>query len=237
MMADLGTHVFSSALSVLLCQLLRQPHARIPQHHPMPTAAHTTIADAQDAAWLRAAGQGEREAFAALYRRHHSRLARFLRRFTARRELIDEVINDTLWVVWQKAAGFRGDSKVSTWIIGIAYRCMLKALRNGAPAEEIGEGLLNTQELAQAATWHDGGAPDSAHHTELQDWLARGLTTLPEDQRVTLELAYFMGCSCEEIAVVMGCAVGTVKARMFHARVRLRNVMPMLAGERDAAQG
>jgi RNA polymerase sigma-70 factor, ECF subfamily len=63
------------------------------------------------------------------------------------------------------------------------------------------------------------------------------LKTLPEDQRVTLELAYFMGCSCEEVAAVMGCAVGTVKARMFHARVRLRNVMPMLAGERNAAQG
>jgi RNA polymerase sigma-70 factor, ECF subfamily len=207
----------------------------------MSTAASHAIADAQDAAWLRAAGLGEREAFAALYRRHHPRLARFLRRFTARRELIDEVINDTLWVVWQKAAEFRGESKVSTWIIGIAYRCMLKALRSGAPVEEIGEGLLNAQELAEAAAWHDGGAPhsggDSAGHAELQDWLARGLKTLPEDQRVTLELAYFMGCSCEEIAAVMGCAVGTVKARMFHARVRLRNVMPMLAGERQAAQG
>jgi RNA polymerase sigma-70 factor, ECF subfamily len=205
----------------------------------MSNAASHAIADAQDAAWLRAAGQGERQAFAALYRRHHPRLARFLRRFTARRELIDEVINDTLWVVWQKAAEFRGESKVSTWIIGIAYRCMLKALRSGAPVEEVGEGLLNAQELAEAAaaTAHDGDAPGSAQHAELQDWLARGLKTLPDDQRVTLELAYFMGCSCEEIAAVMGCATGTVKARMFHARVRLRNVMPMLAGARDAAQG
>jgi RNA polymerase sigma-70 factor, ECF subfamily len=189
--------------------------------------------DAEDSAALRAAGRGERDAFAQLYRRHHVRLARFLRRFTVRHELIDEVINDTMWVVWQKAAEFRGDSKVSTWIIGIAYRCMLKALRSGAAAEEIGEGLLDAHELAQAAAWHDDGAAS----TELQDWLARGLKTLPEDQRVTLELAYFMGLSCEEVATVMGCAAGTVKARMFHARVRLRNVMPRLAGQRDAAQG
>jgi RNA polymerase sigma-70 factor, ECF subfamily len=199
-------------------------------------SSSTAIADTQDAAWLQAAGQGHRDAFALLYRRHHPRLARFLRRFTARRELIDEVINDTLWVVWQKAAEFRGESKVSTWIIGIAYRCMLKALRSGAPAEEIGEGLLNAHELAEAAaaTEHNDGTANGGGHAELQNWLARGLKTLPEDQRVTLELAYFMGCSCEEIAAVMGCATGTVKARMFHARVRLRNVMPMLAGERAA---
>jgi RNA polymerase sigma-70 factor, ECF subfamily len=212
--------------------------SNITSHATSHAMAHAQVAqDAQDAHWLRAAGLGERDAFAALYRRHHPRLARFLRRFTARRELIDEVINDTLWVVWQKAADFRGESKVSTWIIGIAYRCMLKALRSGAPVEEIGEGLLNAQELAEAAAWHDGDAPDSAHQVELQDWLARGLKTLPEDQRVTLELAYFMGCSCEEIAAVMGCATGTVKARMFHARVRLRTVMPMLAGDSQAAQG
>jgi RNA polymerase sigma-70 factor, ECF subfamily len=189
--------------------------------------------DAEDATGLRATGLGDRQAFASLYRRHHPRLARFLRRFTVRHELIDEVINDTMWVVWQKAAEFRGESKVSTWIIGIAYRCMLKALRNGAATEEIGEGVLSADELAQAAAWHDNGTASS----ELHDWLARGLKTLPEDQRVTIELAYFMGLSCEEIASVMGCAAGTVKARMFHARVRLRNVMPMLAGHRDAAQG
>ena len=64
-----------------------------------------------------------------------------------------------------------------------------------------------------------------------RDWLSQGLNSLPEEQRVTLELAYFMGESCEDIAAIMGCAVGTVKARMFHARVRLRNVLPALGGD------
>ena len=56
---------------------------------------------------------------------------------------------------------------------------------------------------------------------------------LPDDQRITLELAYGAGHTCEEIAVIMGCAVGTVKARMFHARVRLRSVMPALGSSAD----
>lgn len=166
---------------------------------------------------------GDRAAFEDLYRRLHPRLVRFLRRFCGRRELIDEVINDALWVVWRQAASFRGDSKVSTWITGIAYRCMLKALRD-VPAAELGEGGEE-----QAA----GGSDDA----ELRNWVDCGLRSLPADQRETLELAYFLGCSCEEIAAIMDCAVGTVKARMFRARLRLRTVMPLLGGRQDPKKG
>jgi len=166
---------------------------------------------------------GDRAAFEDLYRRLHPRLVRFLRRFCGRRDLIDEVINDALWVVWRQAASFRGDSKVSTWITGIAYRCMLKALRD-VPSAELGE---SGEEQA-------AGASDDA---ELRNWVDCGLRSLPPDQRETLELAYFLGCSCEEIAAIMDCAVGTVKARMFRARLRLRTVMPLLGGRQDPKTG
>lgn len=189
--------------------------------------------DTADLASLCATARGDGDAFAALYRRQHARLARFLRRFTTRQELIDEVVNEALWVVWRKAADFRGDARVSTWITGIAYRCMLKALRDGAPRQELGEALLDAQQLAQAAA----ASVDTAPEAEQRNWVARGLLSLPDAQRVTLELAYFMGCSCEEIAQVMGCPVGTVKARMFHARVRLRSVLPALASPGQAVQG
>jgi RNA polymerase sigma-70 factor (ECF subfamily) len=53
---------------------------------------------------------------------------------------------------------------------------------------------------------------------------------LPEEQRLSLELAYFMGHSCEEIAAITDSPVGTVKARMFHAREKLRLALPSLGG-------
>ncbi len=190
-------------------------------------------ADVVDNADLLASAARDRAAFERLYRRHHPRLARFLRRFTLRRDVIDDVVNDTMWVVWRKAGEFRGASKVSTWITGIAYRCMLKALRDGTYPGEIGESALSDLELEDLADVQD----DAEARRELRDWLASGLRTLPEDPRMPLELAYFLGQSCEEIALVMGCAVGTVKARMFHARVRLRNVMPALGGVKPAAPG
>lgn len=65
---------------------------------------------------------------------------------------------------------------------------------------------------------------------EVFDWVTKGLVLLPIDQRLTLELAYWMGYSQEEIAEIMECPVSTIKARMFRARVTLRSTLPKLGG-------
>lgn len=193
-----------------------------------PTPTHLPDDDAEDLRCLRATALRDRDLFEQLYRRYHLRLGRFLRRYTVRPDLIDEVVNETMWVVWRKAGEFRAESRVGTWIMGIAYRCMLKALRGQRPGHEP---IQDGDEAHAGHGVHDGQAG------ELSDWIASGLRSLPEDLRTTVELAYFFGHSCEEIAEVMGCAVGTVKSRMFHARVRLRNVLPGLGGTRSVVQG
>ncbi|MFO1340392.1 MAG: sigma-70 family RNA polymerase sigma factor [Burkholderiaceae bacterium] len=185
--------------------------------------------DAAERALLQRMAQGDRAALAALYRPYHRRLARFLSRMTRRADVIDEVVNDCFWVVWQKAGSFRGDSRVSTWIMGIAYRCALKCLRqHGEDDADLGPGGLD--ELPDLAS-----DPHAEH--ELRDWLGKALSRLPADQRLVLELAYGGGHSLEEIAAIVQCPVGTIKARMFHARVKLRNLLPDLAGQRVAAPG
>ena len=69
----------------------------------------------------------ELDAFEALYRIYHPRLTRFLERVTRRPGLVEELLNDTMLVVWNRAATYNGNSKVSTWIFAIAYRKALKA--------------------------------------------------------------------------------------------------------------
>lgn len=174
----------------------------------------------QDLALLRRVAQHDRQAFEALYAGYHRRLGRFLARLTQRQDLIEEAINDTFWVVWQKAGEFRGQSLVSTWIMGIAYRCALKTFRRGTSAA--------TEPLDEE--FADTGSAGPQVQAELRDWVGHGLRHLPPEQRTTLELAYYAGHSCEEIAAIMDCSVGTVKARMFHARVKLRNLLPALGG-------
>jgi RNA polymerase sigma-70 factor, ECF subfamily len=178
-------------------------------------------ADANDAMLLQRMASGDRVALATLYHSYHGRLARFLSRLTRRPDVIEEVINDCLWIAWQKAADFRGDSRVSTWLMGIAYRCGLKTLRQRGD-EPVDDENIPEDRIASVH-------PDEDR--ELRDWLAKGLDRLTADQRVVVELVYGVGHTLEDVATIMGCPVGTVKARLFHARVKLRNVLPSLAGE------
>jgi RNA polymerase sigma-70 factor, ECF subfamily len=163
----------------------------------------------------------DRAAFKELYLIYHRRLARFLMRMTSRHDLIEEVINDTMWTVWEKAADFRGESLVSTWIVGITYRRALKALRRPTSIQ-----LVQSDE-PQAA-------PDTHLADETRQWLDCALAELPIEQRMVLEFSYLLGHSCEEIATIMQCPVNTVKTRMFHAREKLRRSLPRLAGSEGA---
>jgi RNA polymerase sigma-70 factor (ECF subfamily) len=185
----------------------------------MPRAS-TTIGDSEESQLLRRIAGQDRRALEALYHAYHRRLARFLLRLAPRYDFAEEVINETFWIIWRKAGEFRGASRVSTWIMGIAYRRALRALRSARQDTAAGN------RLREAAT-EDHDEVDALH---VQDWLGRAMSELPEEQRLTLELAYFMGHSCEEIAAITGSPVGTVKARMFHAREKLRRALPALGG-------
>jgi RNA polymerase sigma-70 factor, ECF subfamily len=189
------------------------------------TAPAKITAKEHDSELLVAVAAGNRRALEELYLAYHRRLARFLARFTPRYENVEEIINDTFMVVWQSAADFRHASQVSTWIIGIAYRTALKSVRR-----------QKNHSAAQSLESYPEQTVDPTIDAEVQDWLKHGLNQLPLEQRLTLELAYHMGHSLEEIAVITGCPVGTVKARMFHAREKLRQYLPALGrGTREPA--
>jgi RNA polymerase sigma-70 factor, ECF subfamily len=169
----------------------------------------------------------DREAMRELYLLYYPRLARFLRRMTRRHDLVDEIVNDTLFVVWEKAGDFRGDSQVSTWIMGIAYRRGLNLLRAEYRADE--RMVLPTTE--------DQHLRDPvAEQSDLAELLERALESLSPDHRAVLRLTYHLGHSCGEIAAIMNCPINTVKTRMFHARNRLRALVPILAAPRREPQ-
>ena len=161
-------------------------------------------------------GQGDRDAFRELYLHYHRRLARFLMRLTHRREDAEEIINDTLWIVWQRAADFRDASQVSTWIMGIAYRRALNMIRRAATHERA-----MTLERAEG----EAAASDIVHAMEDRQLLDFALAQLPLEQRLVLEFTYYLDHSCEEVAEIMECPVNTVKTRMFNARRKLREIL------------
>jgi len=172
-----------------------------------------------DSELLIAIAAGNCRALKELYLGYQGRLAGFLSRFTQRHENIEEIINDTFMVVWCNAIDFRFASQVSSWIFGIAYRTALKSMRR----QQRHSGARSLEECPEQTV-------DPVLETEIQDWVTHGLNRLPDEQRLALELACHMGHSPTEIAEITGAPIGTVKARMFHARRRLRQYLPTLGG-------
>lgn len=176
-----------------------------------------SVTDSDEVRLITLVAAGDLHAFETLYRRYFPRLTRFLDRMTRQPHLIEEIVNDTMLVVWQKAHTFDLSCKLSTWIFAIAYRKALKAIRFlDDPVE------CDFEEYPDDA----GHEPENeAQHHELQSLLLRAIDALTVDQRAVVCLTYFHGMGYSEIAGIMDCPVNTVKTRMFHARRRLETLL------------
>jgi RNA polymerase sigma factor (sigma-70 family) len=157
------------------------------------------------------------DAFERLYRIYQPRLGRFLINLLRRPQLVEEVLDDTMMVVWQTADSFRGTSKLSTWVFAIAYRKALKArARWPDPLED--------EQLDTRAS--NDPAPDAElERGRLHKALVGAMAGLSAEQRAVVDLTYFHGLGYREIAEILDCPVDTVKTRMFHARRRLRQAL------------
>lgn len=158
--------------------------------------------------------QGDREAFEELYRLYYPRLTRFLLNLIRRPTLVEEVLNDTMMVVWDRADSFNGASKLSTWIFAIAYRKAMKGLRR---QDEAVEDRDAEQRISPGASPEE----QSAHH-RIHALLLKAMDELSPAHRAVVDLTYFHELGYREIATILECPVDTVKTRMFHAKRHLR---------------
>ena len=179
--------------------------------------------DGADLALLERIGNGDRNALRDLYNTYYHPLLRFIYRITGRLDLAQEGVNDVMLVVWGNSRSFGGRSSVSTWIMGIGYRKALKLLAASrrwtdriaaAPLEDL---IERSEVLAEQSDDND-----------LRDLLDEALRHLSAEHRAVVELTYFYGCSYEEIAAIAACPINTVKTRMFHARAKLKKLLPGL---------
>lgn len=182
--------------------------------------ANTETTADRERALLGAVRRGDRGAFTDLYHRYQPRLHGYLRRLVRDPARIEELVDDVMFVVWKDARRFRGDAAVSSWIFGIAYRRAMDALRRDGRRESILQPNIDPTDLPA----------QEPRHREL---VRAGLAELSADHRQVVELTYFCGFSYQEISDIAGCPVNTVKTRMYHARRRLKYLLPILAGDRE----
>ncbi len=192
-----------------------------PSDQPDPTLADDE--DRRDRVLLQGVIAGDREAVRTLYHRFYHRLLRFILRITRHLDTAEEGVNDVMLVVWRRADSFQDRSRVSTWIMGIAYR---KALKLAEKSRRHADRFVTTD--AQGMNELSGPESEPTEANEQQDWLNAALGQLSAEHRAVVEMTYFHGYSHKEIAAIMDCPVNTVKTRMFHARAGLRDILPAL---------
>ena len=164
----------------------------------------------------------DRQAFEILYRRYYHRVLNFALRIVREQELAEEIVDDTMFAVWRSAAAFEGRSKVTTWLLGIAYRRAMKALSRIQKHQVVD---TDTDTLTQQPDTHPGANPETvATADKLQKTLHKAIKNLSDDHRVALEMTA-MGYNYHEIADIVNCPHNTVKTRVFHARRQLRGFL------------
>lgn len=183
------------------------------QSRPAMIDQHDNTVDEQ--ALLQRIIQGDSLAFEAFYKLYYPRLLRFIMRITRSPDAVEELIQETLLVVWEKPDHFNYDSKISTWVFGIAYHKALKLMSNHNRRSND----LDVDELVETL---GDPASNQAQNQENEDWLNCALAILPPDQRAVIELTFYYELPYQEIAKILDCPENTVKTRMFHARKKLQ---------------
>jgi RNA polymerase sigma factor (sigma-70 family) len=173
----------------------------------------------RDAALIARLCNADEHALEQLYRHYYTRLFRFIARTTRRDDLIDEIINDVMFVVWEKAPSYDQQAKVSTWILGIAFNKSRQAVRDNNHVEE--ESFDDMDEDNSLLGKQDVGLLQ----LEMADWLGFALGQLTPEHRAVIEFTYYQGLHYSEIAAIMDCPESTVKTRMFHARKKMLSLL------------
>lgn len=184
-----------------------------------PLGTNNSTLFKRDADLIVRISQMDEKALELLYQHYYNRLFRFIARVTRREELIGEVINDVMFVVWEKAGTYNQQCQPSTWIFGIAYNKARQSLRNGRNQNE--EPLDDFDDSSLIFAENNG----ALEQLEMANWLEPALDALSPEQRAVIELTYFQGLHYSEIALLMDCPENTVKTRMFHARKKLALVL------------
>jgi RNA polymerase sigma-70 factor (ECF subfamily) len=157
---------------------------------------------------------GDRTARAALLRQLQDPWYRFAMSMLSNVEDARDATQETALRFCHQLAGFRGDSELTTWSLGITLNVCRETLRKRARRPDA-DRLAAMRPPVREPHVHAG---DNEHAWQLREMVAQ----LPPRQREAVVLRYFEQLNLADTADVMQCAVGTVKATVAHALRSLR---------------
>lgn len=164
-----------------------------------------------DSILVRAAQNGDVDAFEELVRRYQASIYRVALRMLGSRADAQDAAQETFVRAWRALPRFRHDSTISTWLYRIVTRRALDKI-----ATRRTTGTLDEVELE--------AGPDPAHTAEHRERLRavrEAIANLPPEQRAALVLREFEGLSYQEVANVLGTSLPAIKGRIHRARLTI----------------
>jgi RNA polymerase sigma-70 factor, ECF subfamily len=183
-----------------------------------PWGAH---AEPPDAELLRRHVTGDQEAFGQLFRRHRDRLWAVALRTLGDPDEAADALQDAMISAFRRAAAFRGESAVTTWLHRIVVNACLDRMRRRA-ARPVAGGEHDLDLLART--------PQADPDRDVSLDVLAALRTLGPEQRAALVMVDMLGYSVADTAEILGVSPGTVKSRCARGRARL---LPQLAHLRN----
>lgn len=179
----------------------------------------------EDATLVRRCQRGESSAFRELVARHDKKVYTLVARVlgpSATADDVDDVAQDVFVQAWRALPKFRSDAKFSTWLYRIATNMAIKQWhRRKKTSGTVYEAELPETVRAALADPSLGPAEEAMLLARDRD-LRKAIESLPEKQRTVVLLHYFEEQTCEEVALLLGCSVGTVWSRLHYACRKLR---------------
>lgn len=164
--------------------------------------------------------------FQKIYEDHYPRIVRYLRRIVGEADA-EDVAQEVFVKVHQALDGFRGESKMSTWIYRIATNTAMDRLRSSSSKiRSASSGLADQDDsAAEMAQLSDDSVPrldTLLIRKEMNDCIRGIVDSLPENYRTVLVLSDLEGMTNAEICEVLGLPLETVKIRIHRGRKRLK---------------
>ena len=156
-------------------------------------------------------GDGNPRAFELIFDRHGGAAFSLAYRMVGNRVAAEDIVQEAFLSIWRSRMRYdRSRGSVRTWVLGIVHNRAIDALRRGASHDRRQETLDGVEERHEAPERTD---VEAARREEARS-VRTALETLPDDQRRTVELAYFGGFTHSQIADLLDQPIGTVKGRM-----------------------
>lgn len=181
--------------------------------------------DESDRELLGMIASGDTPSFETFYHRYEKRLYRYIGTLLPDESLAQDVLVETMLAVWKGAGDFRGSSRVSTWMFGIARHKALDAVRRFRRDRQESVPL---DQIAEMPDPQDGPAAD-AERLSSAALMRRALDRLSKEHQEVIQLAFYEELSYEDIAALAGVPVNTVKTRVFYAKQHLKKVLASLS--------